>query len=168
MKVELIFIFIKNFFEFDWIIFALAILNMYFYLKVKKNTDRLYYHYNSSDRLSNLPEKTLEKIKKNTKSKEKLTAEDLLNVREKMNKAYAGFSNFTTMFPLFGMFGTVWAMIPMVNVSGMTESSNFFSALTSTAWGIVAAIIFKALDSTVSYKIEDNEKHTEYLIFKEY
>ena len=95
------------------------------------------------------------------------SAEDLLDTREKMNKVYALYSNVTTIFPLLGMLGTVWALIPMVNTIGTADTSNFFSALTSTFWGIVAAILFKALDSTVSYKIEDNEKHTEHLIFKE-
>ena len=164
---EILHIFWGNFWKFDWIIFALALLNVVFYVKVKKNADKLYNHYNSSDKLSNLPEEALEKLKKNTKNKKKLSAEDLLDSREKMNKAYASYSNFTTMFPLFGMLGTVWALIPMVNTIGTTDTSNFFSALTSTAWGIVIAIIFKGLDSTVSYKIEDNEKHTEHLLFKE-
>ena len=85
-------------------------------------------------------------------------------IREKMNQGYAWYANFTTMFPLFGMLGTVYSLIRVVGDS-LTETSAFFSALTSTAWGIVAAIIFKALDSTLSYKIEDNEKHTEHLLF---
>ena len=36
--------------------------------------------------------------------------------------------------------------------------------MTSTFWGIVAALVFKFLDSFLSYKIEDNEKHMEYLL----
>ena len=85
-------------------------------------------------------------------------------LREKMNKTYALYSNFTTIFPLLGMLGTVWALIPMVNTIGTTDTSNFFSALTSTLWGIIVAILFKVLDSTVSYKIEDNEKRIEFLL----
>lgn len=164
---EILVIFKDNFLKFDWIILVLGIANIILYFKVKKNADKLYSHYNSSDKLSNLQEGALEKLKKSTKDKKKLSAEDLLDLREKMNKAYAGYSNFTTMFPLFGMLGTVWALIPMVNTIGTTDTSHFFSALTSTAWGIIAAILFKVLDSTVSYKIEDNEKHTEHLLFKE-
>lgn len=164
---EIFVIFKDNFMKFDWIIIAFAILNLVFYFRVKINADKLYSHYNASDKLSNLSEEALKKIKKNTKNRKKLSAEDLLDLREKMNKAYAGYSNFTTLFPLFGMFGTVWALIPMVNTIGTTDTSNFFSALTSTAWGIIAAIGFKILDATVSYKIEDNEKHTEHLLFNE-
>lgn len=156
-----------NFLKFDWIIIVFALLNLLLYWRVKKNTDKLYIHYNKTDKLSNLPTEALERLKKNAKHNKGLSPEELLDLREKMNRDYAGYSNLTTMFPLFGMFGTVWALIPMVNTIGTADTSNFFSALTSTAWGIIAAIIFKALDSTVSYKIEDNEKHIGHLLFKE-
>ena len=80
-----------------------------------------------------------------------------------MNKRYALYSNLTTMFPLMGMLGTVVSLIPMVNAIGSETTGLFFSALTSTFWGIVFALIFKLLDASISYKIEDNEKHMEYM-----
>ena len=163
---EILAILLENFWKFDYIIFLAALLNVFCYLNVRKYTNKLYDHYNSSDKLSNLTEEGLRNLRENTKKEEKLSAEDLLDSREKMNKVYALYSNVTTIFPLLGMLGTVWALIPMVNTIGTTDTSNFFSALTSTLWGIIAAIVFKALDSTVSYKIEDNEKHTEHLLFK--
>lgn len=163
---EIIGVFLDNFLKFDVIIFIAAAINGIFYLKVWKNTERLYHHYNASDKMSNLPEEAVENLKKTTKDKEKLSPEDLLDLREKMNMSYAWYSNLTTMFPLFGMLGTVISLIPMVNTIGTADTSHFFSALTSTFWGIVAALIFKGLDAFVSYKIEDNEKHTEYLLFK--
>lgn len=160
-------VFKNNFWEFDWIIMVVAAINAVFYYKVRKHADKLYNHYNSSDRMSNLPDEALEKLRKHTKSAKKLSAKDLLDSREKMNKAYATYSNLTTIFPLLGMLGTVWALIQMVDTIGTTDTSHFFSALTSTAWGIIIAIIFKVLDTTISYKIDDNEKHTERLLFKE-
>lgn len=163
---EILAVFLDNFLKFDVIIFIAAAINGIFYLKVWKNTERLYHHYNASDKMSNLPEEAVENLKKTTSDKEKLSSEDLLDLREKMNMSYAWYSNLTTMFPLFGMLGTVISLIPMVNTIGTTDTSHFFSALTSTFWGIVAALIFKGLDAFVSYKIEDNEKHTEYLLFK--
>lgn len=164
---EILVILKDNFWKFDYIIFIIAIYNfLWCYLRARKYADELYYHYNSSDKLSNLPEENLEKLKRNTKSKKKLSADELLDSREKMNRIYALYANVTTIFPLLGMLGTVWALIPMVNTIGTTDTSNFFSALTSTLWGIIAAIVFKALDSTISYKIDDNEKHTEHLLFK--
>lgn len=163
---EILTILLENFWKFDYIIFLVALFNVFCYLNVRKYTNKLYNHYNSSDKLSNLPEEGLRNLREITKKEEKLSAEDLLDSREKMNKVYALYSNVTTIFPLLGMLGTVWALIPMVNTIGTTDTSNFFSALTSTLWGIIAAIVFKALDSTISYKIDDNEKHTEHLLFK--
>lgn len=164
---EILVVLKDNFWKFDYIIFVVAICNFMCYLRVRKHADKIYDHYNSSDRLSNLPGGNLEKLKKRTKNEKKLSAKELLDAREKMNKVYALYSNVTTIFPLLGMLGTVWALIPMVNTIGTTDTSNFFSALTSTLWGIIAAIVFKALDSTISYKIDDNEKHTEHLLFKD-
>lgn len=164
---DIIKVFLGNFFRFDFIIFILFFSNLKLYFSVKQETDRIYSHFNASDRLTNLPEEALIKLKKTTSEKKPLSAEELLDGRERMNKSYSMYSNFTTMFPLFGMLGTVWALIPMVNTIGTTDTSNFFSALTSTAWGIIAAIVYKGLDATISYKIEDVEKHVVHLLFKE-
>ena len=106
---EILVILKNNFWKFDYIVFAAVIVNLIFYFQVRKYADKLYCHYNSSDKLSNLPEEGLEKLKRNTESEKKLSAEDLLDTREKMNKVYALYSNVTTIFPLIGMLGTVWA-----------------------------------------------------------
>lgn len=158
-------IFLKNFLRFDVLIFVMAAVNARVFVSVKYHADKLYKHFNPHDRTKNLTEKGKENLKNNTAEKKLLTEDDLLDEREAMNRRYALFSNLTTMFPLFGMLGTVWSLIPMVNTIGTTDTSSFFAALTSTFWGIVAAIVFKFLDAKVSYKIEDNEKHTEYLLF---
>lgn len=164
---DIIRVFWSNFWKFDFIIFILFFANLWLYFLVRRETERIYRHFNSSDRLSHLTKEALEKLKSTTIEKVTLSAEDLLDGREKMNKSYSLYSNFTTMFPLFGMLGTVFALIPMVNTIGTADTSNFFSALTSTAWGIIAAILYKGLDSTISYKIEDVEKHIVHLLFKE-
>ena len=169
---EILFILKDNFWKFDYIIFGVAIFNfMWCYLRVKKYTNILYNHYNASNKSSadnfSLFLVCLFSFFKFSSGRLDVLSDDLLDSREKMNKIYALYSNVTTIFPLLGMLGTVWALIPMVNTIGTTDTSNFFSALTSTFWGIIAAILFKSLDSTISYKIDDNEKHTDHLIFKE-
>ena len=164
MDVEILIILKDNFFKFDWIIIVVAIINSFLYRKVRSNTNKIYDHFKPSDKLSKLPKEAIENLKKNTRTEKILSANELMILREKMNKTYALYSNFTTIFPLLGMLGTVWALIPMVNTIGTTDTSNFFSALTSTLWGIIVAILFKVLDSTVSYKIEDNEKRIEFLL----
>ena len=59
-----------------------------------------------------------------------------------------------TIFPLLGMFGTVRALIK-INLSGEMDSfrQEFFGALTSTAWGIIFAVIFKLINAYFEYRI---------------
>lgn len=154
-----------NLLRFDMLIFALAIVNLIVYIKVRDRANKVYNHFNSSDRIVNLNDEAKEALKENTKIENKrLTAEELLEYREKTNRVYALYSNFTTMFPLLGMLGTVVSLIMMADSINTAATESFFAALTSTFWGIVAALIFKALDAFVSYKIEDNEKHMEYIL----
>lgn len=154
-----------NLMGFDMLIFLLAAVNLIVYIMVRNRADKVYKHFNSSDRIVNLNDEAKEALRENTKSgKNKLTAEELLEYREKTNRVYALFSNFTTMFPLLGMLGTVVSLIMMTGSIDTAATESFFAALTSTFWGIVAALIFKALDALVSYKIEDNEKHMEYIL----
>ncbi|MBQ2802314.1 MAG: MotA/TolQ/ExbB proton channel family protein [Lachnospiraceae bacterium] len=161
---EIIGIFWENLLGFDWIIFVMAGINVIMYIKVLDRANRVYSHFNAKDQIANLNEEAKKALKENTKKeKHRLTANELLKYREKMNKYYALYSNLTTMFPLLGMLGTVVSLIPMVNSIGAAATESFFAALTSTFWGIIAALIFKGLDASVSYKIEDNEKHMEYI-----
>ncbi len=82
-----------------------------------------------------------------------------------LNKSYTWASNFISAFPLLGMLGTVKSLIGLA--SGMTDQSNtleismFFSALTSTAWGMIFAIIFKIGTSSIFAKIETDNKEYE-------
>lgn len=84
--------------------------------------------------------------------------ERIVAMRDRAATFYSVFVNITAVFPLLGIFGTVWSLIPMVEkLSDMQQ--NFFAALTSTFWGLVFAIIFKLLDGIVlSAKMDDNEK----------
>ena len=84
--------------------------------------------------------------------------EDIIAMRDRALTFYTVFVNITAIFPLLGIFGTVWSLIPMVeNLADMQQ--NFFAALTSTFWGLVFAIAFKLLDGfLLSAKMDDNEK----------
>ena len=162
---EVLGIFLDNLIGFDGLILLAAVCNVFAYLNARAKTNRVYYHFNAQDKLVNLSEDVKEAIKGTAKvERKKLTVNELLEDREQMTRSYAFYCNFTTMFPLLGMLGTVVSLIPMVNLIGTETHGAFFAALTSTFWGIVAALVFKFLDSFVSYKIEDNEKHMEYLL----
>ena len=156
--------FCDNLFGYDVLIILLAVLNFCKYLQVRGEANKVYNHFNASDRIANLNEEAKRVLQENTKKKKKkLTASELLDYRAKMNRHYAFYSNFTTMFPLLGMLGTVISLIFMTDSIGTAATESFFAALTSTFWGIVAALIFKVLDASISYKIEDNEKLMEYM-----
>ena len=66
--------------------------------------------------------------------------------RKRLDILYTVFTACISIFPLWGMFGTVKALIGL-DLTGELESvrEHFFEALTSTAWGIIFAILFKIL-----------------------
>lgn len=84
--------------------------------------------------------------------------ERIVAMRTRAEAYYSFFINTTAIFPLLGIFGTVWSLIPMVeNLADMQQ--NFFAALTSTFWGLVFAITFKLLDGfLLSAKMDDNDR----------
>ena len=81
--------------------------------------------------------------------------------------AYSLFVNLITIFPLLGMFGTVASLLELnfMDDNALLNSRNsFFDALTSTAWGIVFAIIFKVINAFISNHAEDNIEKVSELI----
>ena len=70
----------------------------------------------------------------------------LRSSRRRLSILYTLFTTFISIFPLWGMFGTVKALVAL-DLSGELTAvrEHFFEALTSTAWGIIFAIIFKIL-----------------------
>ncbi len=75
---------------------------------------------------------------------------------EVLNITYSLFMTIITIFPLLGMFGTVLALLGVDMAGDMAQLQNrFFDALTSTAWGIIFAVIFKLLNALVAPFIEE-------------
>ena len=152
-----------NLLGFDLLIILLAVVNGLIFRECKKNANTVYQHFNRKDYTANLTKEQKEAFETEKNQDTVLTPQQLLQYREKTNSLYALFTNFTSVFPLLGMFGTVISLLSMGDLIGSEVQGAFFTALTSTFWGIVAAIAFKMLDSRISYKIDDNEKHLEYL-----
>ena len=119
-----------------------------FYLtfRIEKN---LFDNLRFNERLAN-PKEKKQQTPKDVREHEDL----VLKLRDKMNIRYAFFSNMTAIFPLLGMLGTVKSLIGVANDIAGTDIDQFFGALTSTAWGIVFAVIFKLLDSFGFYIIK--------------
>ena len=77
-----------------------------------------------------------------------------VDLAHRLNLCYNVFTTLITIFPLLGMFGTVRALIN-INLNGANEAfkQEFFRALTSTAWGIIWAVIFKLINAILEYRI---------------
>ena len=69
------------------------------------------------------------------------------------------FVTLITIFPLLGMLGTVKSLL-VLNFGDenaiLNARSSFFDALTSTAWGIIFAILFKVVNAVICRHTEDN------------
>ena len=65
------------------------------------------------------------------------------------------------------MLGTVWSLLSLdITVIDDNLKSNFFAALTSTAWGIICAVGFKLANSLISTSVENTIQKLETLINK--
>ncbi len=162
---DIIGVLIENLIGYDFLIFVLAVVNGWVFYKLWIPTEKLYLHFNTIIGNSNRSKEAEENLKANTAEVSTLLdKESLLRYREKMLRRYSRYSNITSIFPLMGMLGTVISLLPMVSTIGSDVSGSFFTALTSTFWGIVFAIVFKILDSIIAYKIEDIEKHMDHIL----
>ena len=74
-----------------------------------------------------------------------------------VNVGYSVFTTLISLFPLLGMFGTVMALLGLDLSAGDMDNikNNFFNALTSTAWGIIFACIFKFAHAFIVTRIEN-------------
>ena len=76
----------------------------------------------------------------------------------KINMNYTLFITFISIFPLLGMLGTVLALLglDMSSADAINDAKNsFFSALTSTAWGIIFAVVYKIINARFFADVED-------------
>ena len=107
-------------------------------------------------------------LKKRPETREERRAHEDMVVakRDRMNLLYSLFANFTSVFPLWGMMGTVISLIALAG--RMSEESlaadRFFTALYTTLFGIIFAIGFKAADAVVSVKVAGNNKEADTLL----
>ena len=139
-----------NLLGFDMLVFAAAASALFCYLVSRRLSIEL---HKTLHQTIFLPEYLI------AKKEIALTSElDLIDVRKRANGFYAVFSNLTGIFPLLGILGTVISLIPIVaDMENMQK--NFSTALTSTFWGLVFAIIFKFLDGFLSTRMEENSNN---------
>ena len=78
-----------------------------------------------------------------------------------LDVSYTLFVATISMFPLFGMLGTVVSLIGLGNIFQTDGTdmngikSEFFLALTSTAWGLIFSLLFKFVNAIAQPFIEN-------------
>ncbi len=125
------------------VIIVLIIINIILFARMKSLIKKIYATLlPSSDKRYNVKAPT---TWTNTEIK------DLSAKRDKLIRRYTMYANFTAVFPLLGILGTVAAL---VTYSSETMMENFMVALTTTLLGVLAAILFKTIDSLISADID--------------
>lgn len=102
-------------------------------------------------------EMILESIQRGTKKDVNL--HELQSLREKEVFYYHVFGTVNSIFPLMGILGTIIGLLRMVGLDSSMVMSNFTIALTSTFWGLVFSIAYRALDGMVAPVFYQNQEN---------
>lgn len=86
---------------------------------------------------------------------------ELKNMRKILVKLYVWYANFTAIFPLLGILGTVAALLTYTAENMM---ANFMTALTTTLFGVLFAIVFKVLDANLSAPVDNFIDTADYVV----
>lgn len=89
-----------------------------------------------------------------------LTDKAIIAMRNRAENLYTVFVNAAAVFPLLGILGTVWALIEIQGVTG-SMNDNFLAALTSTFWGLIFSIIFKAEQTPIEAWLDNGMREAE-------
>ena len=107
----------------------------------------------------------VEKIGKGEKE-EKLDLHQLKSVIEQQQAWYQIFISITSVMPLLGILGTVISLLNVTALEQAVIQANFLTALSSTFWGIVGAIICRVIEGTLTPAVERNQDNFDLLINK--
>jgi len=128
-------------------------------------------------RLSNKAESTMRKVvykpideiveQLGKKSKEeKLDLHELKDLIERQHVWYQIFISVTSIMPLLGILGTVISLLGTTALEQGIIQANFLTALSSTFWGIIGAIICRIFEGTLTPGVERNQDNFDLLINK--
>ncbi len=145
-----------GFFKFDFIIFIVFAANTVFLKKYIASAKKLNKYFIISGSKANKRRK-----KYNMKQNGALDEDEIRNLRKSAVIWNNIFVNVTSLFPLLGILGTVWSLLNMLD-SDANFDSGFYAALTSTMWGLVFAIIFKAAESYPASILEAGEREADH------
>ncbi len=111
-------------------------------------------------------------------TRRKLDYKKMDSAREKYNKLsskYFAVIQLISIFPLLGLLGTIWGLIPGLQSASenMIEelSNNLSTALTSTLFGLIASIALKifsvfptAITNMIEGNLEENDRKLDYVM----
>lgn len=149
-----------NLLGYDALIIILAIFNVVFVIKrLKTVTNTLKKKLQTTvylpiEMLLNLVE---------TKNNKNIDLHELQELRERELLYYHFFSTVNSIFPLLGILGTIIGLLRMVGMESQLVMSNFTLALTSTFWGLIFSIIFKAVDGVIAPSFYQNQENLQLL-----
>lgn len=151
-----------NLLGYDMIIIIAAIINGFFiYPKTKQASVMLRNHLQPK---VYVPINMLVERVKGTPEK-KIDLNALKSMRSDEIHYYSIFSAFNSAFPMLGMLGTILSLLRMLDLTQQQVIMNFTLALTSTFWGLIFALIFKAVDAHLNPIVEQNQENLK-LIFE--
>jgi chemotaxis protein MotA len=154
-----IFLIFSNMLTYDILIVLLAVFNGYILVKLTKESEKLYKLINPT---VYIPIEHL--LHSQDKHNGSFNLHHMREIKEKETKYANLFLSISGLFPLLGILGTIISLIKIVTFSNSEVIVNFSSALTSTFWGLVFAIIFKAIYGIISSKVETNAELMSLLI----
>lgn len=162
-------ILLKNLAGYDLIILLLAVFNAaVIYPKVKQASQML---KNKLQPKIYVPVSLLMERMKERGAEEpggggegKLDLHALIAMRSDEIHYYSIFSAINSAFPLLGMLGTILSLLGMVDLSQQDVTLSFTVALTSTFWGLLCALGFKAVDAVLAPMVEQNQENLKMLL----
>ena len=146
-------LFLHNLIQYDWVILVLCVITILILCLLVGNIRKLKSMLKVDISANETNPHVV--IKKFMEESGKITR--IENLWDKENLCYSLFVNAIAIFQLLGMLGTVISLLKLAS-GGDNLVENFYGALTSTLWGLVFAVIFKAVDAFVSAQVEANEK----------
>lgn len=155
---------LKNLLGYDLLIIALAVVNVLYVIRKLNDISKALRGKLQSTVY--LPIEVLLKAGINDKSNTtagKVDLHELQALREKELVYYHLFNTINGIFPLLGILGTIIGLLRMVGVDSQMVMSNFTIALTSTFWGLVFSIVFKAVDGKIAPTYYQNQENLQLL-----
>lgn len=149
---------LSNLLGYDLIILLAAAINGFIlYPRVKKASVQLKNHLQPKVYVP--INKLVDRIKDHTEPEKSIDLHALKSMRSDEIHYYSLFTAFNSAFPMLGMLGTIISLLQMIDLSQQQVVLNFTTALTSTLWGLVFALVFKAFDAALSPIVEQNQEN---------